>query len=331
MNHTKEFEIKSKKVLLPDLNYIFICRHGSHLYGMENENSDLDIKGVYLPSEEEMLIGNSKSEYTWSSGSAVGKNGSEDIDMQFFSLPRFVEMLISGDTIAIDMIHCNKDNAVLLTSAWLDLSIRRSMFYSKNMKAFTGYIKKQVHRYGVRGSRIEAMESVVSLLKPYGDERLVDVGIFSEWFESGLRGQYKDSFSYAEKGGIDYYVVCGSKYSGMTRCNEIVNSLMKKLEGYGDRAKKAKENNGVDWKAVSHAFRCAYQLEEIYSTGDLVYPLKDASYLKDIKSGNFEFFGVVDVALDELVDRVTDLALNSDMDDQVDSKKAWDLCINIMT
>ena len=326
----KSFTVDNKTIDFPDLDILCLVKHGSHLYGMSTPESDLDIKGVYIPSEKDLFLGNSKSEYTWSSGSDHGKNSKEDVDVQFFSLPRFIEMLINGDTIAVDMIHCNKENLLFSSDEWDDLQSCRSIFYQKNMKAFTGYIKKQVHRYGVRGSRVKAIEDVLSIVSKHSDNRLGDASGFEEWCLKSKSGEHSESFDITEKNGEPFYVVCVSKYSNMTRCNEISNSLQKKLDGYGDRAKKARENNGVDWKAVSHAFRCAYQLKEIFETGDLKHPLKDAEYLLKIKKGELEFFNNLDIKLDNLVKEVEAISMKSDFRDKVEEDKVWDFCLILM-
>ncbi|MGZ7230903.1 hypothetical protein ACXWOM_10615, partial [Streptococcus pyogenes] len=66
---------------------------------------------------------------------------------------------------------------------------------------------------------------------------------------------------------------------------EMKYSLTKLWNEYGERARKAEANEGVDWKALSHALRGGLQLQEIYTTGDLVYPLKDAEFIKKVKAG----------------------------------------------
>ena len=39
---------------------IYTGFHGSHLYGLDREGSDIDIKAVYLPSKEQLLLGKSR-------------------------------------------------------------------------------------------------------------------------------------------------------------------------------------------------------------------------------------------------------------------------------
>ena len=71
----------------------------------------------------------------------------------------------------------------------------------------------------------------------------------------------------------------------------------------GERARKAEANEGIDWKALSHACRGGLQLLEIYKTGDLVYPLQDAPFILDVKLGKHPFKTVQEF-LEDVVDQV---------------------------
>ena len=84
-------------------------------------------------------------------------------------------------------------------------------------------------------------------------------------------------------------------------------SLEKLDAEYGERARKAEANEGVDWKALSHALRGGLQLQEIYSSGDLKYPLAQAPLIKKIKAGELPFKEVQDI-LETTVDTVERLA-----------------------
>jgi hypothetical protein len=97
----------------------------------------------------------------------------------------------------------------------------------------------------------------------------------------------------------------------------IVNRF---YENYGHRAKLASENKGIDWKAVSHAFRAAYQTKEILTKGKITFPLKNAEFIKEIKQGKYDYTTVVAPMLDELMDEVEWLSLRSTLPEKVDVK-----------
>lgn len=64
----------------------------------------------------------------------------------------------------------------------------------------------------------------------------------------------------------------------------IIDRLKKK---YGNRAKKALDSGGIDWKAVSHAYRVIYELISYATTNRVVFPFEDeiAQHLINIKLG----------------------------------------------
>ena len=37
------------------------CKHGSHLYGLNTPNSDIDYKGIFMPDLNELLLETSPS------------------------------------------------------------------------------------------------------------------------------------------------------------------------------------------------------------------------------------------------------------------------------
>lgn len=71
---------------------------------------------------------------------------------------------------------------------------------------------------------------------------------------------------------------------------------------------------------MSHAYRAGIQLKEIYATGDLVFPLREAGVVRLIKSGGLPFKEVQEL-LEDTVDLVEVLAINAHkngMRDKVD-------------
>ena len=65
---------------------IFKTLSGSRLYGTYNENSDTDIKGVFLPSMHDLILGKAPKHYVSSTGKSNEKNNAEDVDETYYSL-----------------------------------------------------------------------------------------------------------------------------------------------------------------------------------------------------------------------------------------------------
>ena len=41
---------------------IYLSQYGSHLYGLNTENSDLDFRGVYIPTLDDIILKKDKDE-----------------------------------------------------------------------------------------------------------------------------------------------------------------------------------------------------------------------------------------------------------------------------
>lgn len=102
-------------------------------------------------------------------------------------------------------------------------------------------------------------------------------------------------------------------------CIPIIENYYK---NYGDRARKAAMDEGIDWKAISHAVRAAYQIKELLLCKTITFPRPEAKLLTDIKTGKLSY-AIVGPMLDALIDEVEVLAANSDLPDKPDTK-FWD-------
>lgn len=311
--------------------------HGSHLYGLNTERSDMDYKGVFMPAVDDLILGTASHEVRHSTGAEHAKNTSDDVDTVYYSLQKFIKMACDGETIAIDMLHCNDKNLLETSPVWKEIVENRHRFYTKNMKAFLGYCRKQAAKYGVRGSRLKAMEDVLEYLKSelamHGDQTpelrmnstpRIELTLKMIANEHSKYVKVVDSFYKGEK-KVERKVVevCEAKYDFTTSVQYVVTALQKKFDSYGHRAQQAKNNEGIDWKAMSHALRAGLQLKEIYETGDLKYPLKDREFLLKVKNGELDFTTVVSPALEDVIDEVERLAAASTLPDAVD-RKFWD-------
>lgn len=303
-----------------DYNVIFLTKFGSHLYGTDTPESDTDYKGVFIPTKEQMMLGNFPKQVSFDSNTSNEKNGKDDVDCQLYSLHYFLELLIKGETVALDMIHStihhSHGGSVLYYDAnWSYIYGKRRFFYTKNMKSFMGYCKKQAAKYGMKGSRINSAQKLLDFLNTKDDNQKL-----SEFWES-LPTDEHSSFSTCSSHNPDIrlFNFCGKQLQETIKVSYAKDMVQTFLSKYGDRARKAAKNEEVDWKAMSHAIRATVQLEEIYTTGDLKFPLKHAEYLKLVKQGELDFSNSVMPTLEDGIERVEKLAEQSKYPEKVKS------------
>ena len=103
--------------------------------------------------------------------------------------------------------------------------------------------------------------------------------------------------------------VCARKLMADTRAGYAIKCVENFYSNYGKRAQQARDNMGIDWKALSHAFRAIYQLKDLYTNGDITFPLKEREFILKIKQGELHYLNDgVGTKLDELSLEVKELA-----------------------
>lgn len=302
-------------------------KFGSHLYHMNNEKSDTDYIGIVLPTAEQILLQTADFQISQSTGNNESKNSNEDIDEQYYSIQRFLRMASKGELHAIDMLHAGDDNIISSSPLWDFIVENREMFYTNSMKAYIGYVRKQTAKYGVKGSRLAVLKEALAAAYEWKD-MYSTVDELLPYLPTGEFAEIITKFN-DNCGTQTFYEICDRKFQNTMGIGYLIECLEKIYAGYGHRAELAKDNNGVDWKAASHALRCAYQAKYIYINGGFTYPLPERDFLMDVKSGNLDYLTEVQPVLEELVDEVMELADESGYPDEVDTEEVNKIILSV--
>lgn len=308
---------------------------GSHLYGTDTPESDKDYKGVFIPDINDVLMGKIPKQITENTKKGnEEKNTPEDVDCEMYSIHKFINLLCQGETVAIDMVHAPDHMILESTWEWDWIVKNRKKAYSRNMKAFVGYARKQAAKYGIKGSRLAAVKKVLDYLDTlmgahvpvaFPDGYMVTViGDFvklKEVWDELPEGEHVRRWVRPEDGS-EFYEVCGKKFQDTCRVEHVYHVLRDFEETYGHRARQAMLNKDIDWKAMSHALRAAYQVRDILLHQDLFFPLAQAPYLREVKQGKRDF-KEVQMMLESIMADIDLLAENSTLPDMVD-RKFWD-------
>ncbi len=312
--------INESKSMTPGYD-IVTMNHGSVLYGTNSENSDTDIKGVYMPYLTDLILGKHSKSYNTTTNSN-SKNTKDDIDIEMFSIHEFFKLVTQGEMIVIDMLHAPDDKLISTSEQWKFIRENRSKFYTKRLNGYMGYIIKQTNQYSIKGDRLLVLEECLNVLKKQTPNK--DLGTVFGLLKTNeycMFHDYPADYVSTKKYDKFMFEILGKKFHGTCSIERVVETLTRIYESYGHRAIASKNNNGIDWKALSHAFRACYQLKEIYETGDLIYPLKDADYIKQIKYGQLNYVDdKLPEHLNELVNEVTLLSNKSDFPERLDTK-----------
>jgi len=299
-------------------------KFGSHLYGTDTPESDTDYKGIIIPTRDDCILNRIPKSINATTGQNDSKNTKDDIDEEYYSIQYFMKLAAKGEMIVIDMLHAPEEMLLESTGIWRSLQEHRSKFYTKNLSGYMGYIKKQAAKYGVKGSRLAAMKQVTTYLDKFDEDKAMK----EVWIDLPINEYCQYTFS--KDNLMQMYEICGKKFGDTVKVGyvkKIVNVIYSK---YGARAKQAERNEGVDWKAVSHAFRASEQLIEIYKTGDLKFPLANAKVITDMKTGKYHYKNdKIQELLEANLVEVEALAAASEYPESFDDKWGDQFIINL--
>jgi len=275
---------------------VYITHYGSKLYGTDNPNSDTDYKGIFIPSQRDLLLKRDIEHYNHNSNTSNTKNSKEDIDLQLYSIYKWFALLKKGETGALDILFSlyRKDTQIYNDREFTQMIMQNHhRFYNRNLHSFIGYCVGQSKMYNVKGERYKELHSFVTaftpLVRDLGGEKLQT--LFPQVQRLFERQNYKyirfltaatsrGNDSYREG---EYIEVLGKRFSEMVTIGYFVEKITAMQEQFGNRSKSSA--TGIDFKALSHAVRVISEVEELLDDNFITFPLKNAQYVKSIKDG----------------------------------------------
>lgn len=281
---------------MASLDLIVEMRFGAHLYGTDTPESDLDVKGVYLPDGRDILLQRVSPTVTFSPAKAAGeRNQAGDVDREYFSLQRYLELLAAGQTMAIDMLFA-PDAAMLRPPAplWRDIQAQAPRLVSRRATAFVRYCRQQANKYGIKGSRVATARQALALLTEAeaGHGTTARLAVIAPELERFTASSEHAGLIDAPMPGdriVRHLEVCGRRMPYTASVKSAREVLQRLVDDYGQRALEAERNQGVDWKAVSHAVRVGREAIELFTTGRIRFPLAYADHLLRIKRGDMPY------------------------------------------
>ena len=291
-----------EKILGKDI--IFMSIHGSHLYGLAHKDSDVDIKAIYCPSKENLVMGRALKTFNY-------KNEELDIEIEIKSISSFLNSALSCDTNCIDLLFTPFEYMISSSKLWDELRQHRYNIFSKEMKGIIGYIKVHSYKYSNKINRYNEMVELRALIGDIKDNvknaRTCDVA--NDVRLLNYKFKYIKNVTLVSDHEQKYLEVCGKKYIYNLDIGSLYNAIEHEINRYGKRTKKG-SGDGLDTKSLSHALRVLSQLEEIIKYGSLNFPLSEAPYIFDVKTGKVPADEVM-TDIDERFDRCIELLAGS--------------------
>jgi hypothetical protein len=289
------------------MSLVFRTKFGSHLYGTNTEKSDEDFKSIRLPSAREIILGTGKETTTFKDRPTKAekeKNLPGEYEEEQFTLRQYLKLVSEGQTVSLDMLFApHQFIQTMPHDIWFDIQDNRHRLISKKSGAFVGYCRQQAKKYGIKGSRVAAVREVLNLLKRFDPRD--KLGDYNHTMRDELQGVEHVEFTniiQASGVSVGYLDVCGRKLQYTSRVSECIKVVQHLMDEYGSRALLAEKNEGIDWKALSHAVRIGEQAIELFNTGFVTFPRPNARFLKAIKQGLMSYKTVAEIIEENFVE-----------------------------
>ena len=112
-----------------------LCLGGSHAYGTNTEDSDIDIRGVAHNSANNILLGKDFEHVRL-----------DDIDTTVYSLNKLLPLLLNCNPNTIEILGCLPRHYIQLSEVGRELIQLKDAFLSKRcINSFGGYARSQLH------------------------------------------------------------------------------------------------------------------------------------------------------------------------------------------
>lgn len=290
---------------------------GSTVYGTNTPDSDTDYKSIALPPARDIILQRAFKTVAKRTGTDFSKNTKNDVDDDTYSLHYFLYQLCQGQTYTFDMLFTPEKFWVSSSPAWEMIQKHRSELMHKEVAAFAGYCQAQAAKYSLKGSNVAAYRlardfflsrdkhSRIQDVMPHFVEQVLNISVLETiYHDKGSPIIKMVMIPHKNTGEQEWYIQVGpkAKVPLTASCGTAADVYGRQFDKYGERAKMAETNQGVDFKALSHAVRVCREAEELLLTGHITFPLTDPM-VKKIKLGEVAFAQVSEM-IEEGLERV---------------------------
>jgi len=273
-------------------NFIFETVAGSQLYGTSTPESDIDIRGVFIPTRE----------YLYSFLYKIEQIEYKSNDITYFDIRKFCHLASQCNPNIIELLFVPEKMATKWTEDWRCLLNSREAFLSKKARySFSGYAVSQLHRIKQHRNWL--------LNPPRKQPERSDFGLPNER-KLVTAEQFNALMELAESFNMDVVSEFGldtntmeilQREKAFQNANKYWGQYMNWKNNRNPQRAVLEEKFGYDTKHAMHLYRLITEGEELLTQGAITFPRPGARLLLDIRNGVYSY--------DELMNEIGDLDL----------------------
>lgn len=307
-------------------NIVLLGFGGSYAYGTNNENSDIDIRGIATNSKRNILTGND-----------FGQVVDAETDTTIYSFDKIIKLLCSCNPSTIEMLGLKSEHYFYLTDIGRELIANKSLFLSKKViYSFGGYANAQLRRLENKSARLVSQSQQEKHILKSIEHASVD---FKERYFNMPEDAITLYIDKSEREDYDTEIFCNVNlshyplrdYKGMI---SEMGTIIKSYSKIGKRNERAIEHNKLG-KHMCHLVRLYLMCFDILEKGeintfreaehDLLMSIRNGKYLDENRQPTKEFYEIID----EYESRLDRLRTTTDLPEAVDMNKVMDFVAEV--
>ena len=303
-------------------NIILLGLGGSYAYGTNNENSDIDIRGIATRTSKNILIGNDFEQVV-----------DVDTDTTIYSFDKIIKLLCSCNPNTIELLGLKPEHYIYLTNAGKILIENRHLFLSKRaIHSFGGYANSQLRRLENKAARFVSQSQQEMYILKSIEHASVE---FKAMFTKAPEDSFNLYIDKSQKEDYDTEIFCdiSLRHYPLRDYKGIMNTIGEIIKAYskvGRRNERAIEHNKLG-KHMCHLVRLYFMCFDILEKEEIItYREREHDLLMSIRNGEYldknrqpipEFYELVD----SLEKRLDYDKANTSLPDDVDMGRVNDL------
>lgn len=299
---------------------------GSYSYGTNNENSDIDVRGVMLNRKSDLIGLTRYEQYV-----------DEHTDTTVYAFQKMITLLLSCNPNTLELLGLNPEHYLYLNELGQELIANAGLFLSKRaIQSFGGYADAQLRRLQNALARdsypqSEKEKHIFNSVK----NAMYDFLKRYQKFEKGSMNLYIDKAVNPDF-DTELFIDVNLQHYPLRDYKNIwneMNNIVKDYDKLGKRNRK-KDDNHLN-KHAMHLVRLFMMAIDILEKGEIVtYRAKEQDLLLSIRRGDYqkedgsfrsEFYEIVN-AYEKKLD---DAAKNTILPDEPDMKKVQDYIMSV--
>ena len=261
-------------------NIILLTLGGSHAYGMDKEDSDVDVRGIALNIKSDILLGTDFEQVV-----------DVDTDTTIYSFNKMIRLLMSNNPNTIEQLGCSPQHYFYLSGIGKELLDNRKMFLSQIcIHTFGNYASSQLRRMSNKAARLVSQaENESYILKSIDNARYEFKNRYYPFEDDNDLKLYIDK---SAQEGYDSEIFMDVRlnhyplrdWTGMwNEMKTIVSSYNK----FGRRNEKAVAHDKLG-KHMAHLIRLYMMCIDILEKEEIVtYREKERDLLMSIRNGEY--------------------------------------------